>query len=91
MPQHRRAPRALDPRDLHRVPLRREREQLAPLRRAGAPDRGAVDVDDEVAVALPREAAGVGRLAVVPGCAAGPDCAADVAVACQFVHHRHSE
>ena len=79
-PQDRRTALALDARDFDRVALRREGEQQAPAGRARAPERGAVDVDDEVAVALPGEAAGIAGLAVVPGCATGPDRAAIVAV-----------
>ena len=71
---------ALDACDLHRLALRREREDLAPARRAGAPERDVVDVDDEIAVALPGQAAGVAAFAVVACGAAGPDCVADVAV-----------
>lgn len=44
---------ALDARDFHRIALRREREQLAPARRARTPESDIVDVEDEVPVALP--------------------------------------
>lgn len=50
-------------------------------RRARAPPKsGAVDVDDEVCVALPGYAAGIACLATVPGGAAGPDWVPVVAV-----------
>ncbi len=53
LPENRRTALTLDARDFNRVALRREREQQAPARGARAPESGAVDVDDEVAVALP--------------------------------------
>lgn len=84
MPQGRRAAVALDARDLHRVALRREHELLAPARRVGRPFGGAVDVDDEVPVALPGEAAGVASFAVVIRRVAGPDRVTLVSVGCKL-------
>ena len=85
MPKGRRAAVALDAGYFRRVALRRERERLAPPRRVGRPFSDTVDVDDEISVALPGEAAGITSLAVVPGRAAGPGRGAPVAVVCKLL------
>lgn len=84
MPKGRRAAVALDAGDFHRVVFRREGEHFAPPRRVGRPFSGTVDVDDEIPVALPGEAAGITAFAVVPGRAARPGRGAAVAVVCKL-------
>lgn len=83
MPKGRRGAGAFDTGDFNRVVFRRELEFLAPARRVGRPFRDAVDVDDEIPIALPCEATDITSLAVVPGRAAGPDGGAPVAVVCK--------
>ena len=85
MPKDRRGAGAFYPGDFNRVVFRRERELLAPARRVGRPFRDAVDVDDEIPIALPCEATDITSLAIVPSRAAGPDLGAPVAVVCKLL------
>ena len=83
MPKVRRGAGAFDAGDFDRVVFRREGELLAPARGAGRPFGDAVDVNDEIPIALPCEATDIASLAVVPGRAAGPDRRTLIAIICK--------